>query len=492
MSEQNSYRRIIRSSSIFGMVQVAHILIAIIRSKALALLIGPAGYGIFGLLNSTIDLVRFSTGFGLETSSVKIISEAGNDKAALEHKAGIVVKLTVLTGLLGTLVTVIFSKYFSLLTFGDTGKTIAIMVIAVSILFQQVANGQIAVMQGMQYLVYLAKANLYGNLSGLLVTLPIYYFYGFDAIVPSIIIAAILNFFVSRYFYLKLGLKNSVTGTLRSTISNGRDMLYFGAMLSISGFLPILSNYIIQVFISHTSTLATVGLFTVGMALINSYVGILFTAMSAEYYPRLSAINKNLAEESKAVNQQSVIAMLAIIPIIVFFAGFSNFIIHLLFSEKFNTVVPMLIWAIVAMFFKAFSFSMGYVIITRGDSKVFLKTSVLFNAIYLLLLLGGFYFKGLEGVGMGLLIYYILHLIGVAIIINLRYGLKISDEVIKIFVSGLLICLATIVFNRTFSGTNGYLIFSVLLLISLGYSLYGINKRTSIRDIFGDLIKRIK
>ncbi|MCR5861928.1 oligosaccharide flippase family protein [Flavobacterium sp. J372] len=272
MSEQNSYKKIIRASSLFGFVQVGNILIAIVRSKVLALLVGPAGYGIFGLLNSTADLIRMATGFGLETSSVKIISESAQDAEQLQEKASVVLRLTIYTGIIGTLIAIVFSKYFSILVFGDISKTFAIIFIAISILFQQVANGQIAVMQGLQKLSFLAKANLYGNLAGLLITLPLYYIYKFDAIVPSIIIASVLNFGLSGYFYRKIK-PGYIQGNIKQTLKGGRDILYFGAMLSISSFLPILSNYIIQVFISNTSTLAVVGLFTISMALINSYVG---------------------------------------------------------------------------------------------------------------------------------------------------------------------------------------------------------------------------
>ncbi|MGV3460874.1 MAG: oligosaccharide flippase family protein [Flavobacterium sp.] len=491
MSEKNSYKNIIRSSSLFGIVQVAHILIAIIRSKALALLIGPAGYGIFGLLNSTTDLIRMGTGFGLETSSVKIISESAQDPAALRRKASLIIRLTVFTGTLGTIIAVIFSKYFSLLTFGDSGKTLAIALIAVSVFFQQVANGQIAVMQGTQKLNLLAKANLLGNLAGLLITLPLYFVYGFDAIVPSIIIAAVLNCIVSRYFYNKLNLGYS-GGNFRNTLVQGRDMLYFGAMLSISSFLPIFSNYVIQVFISNTSTIATVGLFTIGMALINSYVGILFTAMSAEYYPRLASIHNNRDEVGEAVNRQSVIAMLAIVPIIIFFLGYSSFIIRLLFSEKFNSVVPMLLWGVTAMFFKAVSFSMGYVIIARGDSKIFIKTSIMFNAIYLTLLTGGFYLYGLEGIGVGLLVYYAIHLTGMAAITTLRYRLHIDAEVVKVFITGFILCAIGITISNFYIYNYKEFLFACLLAVSMIYSFYEIDKRIHLKTIFKDYLNRGK
>jgi hypothetical protein len=51
---QSSYRSIMKATSVWG-VQVFYIVIAIVRSKIIAVLLGPAGMGIVGLLNSTTD-----------------------------------------------------------------------------------------------------------------------------------------------------------------------------------------------------------------------------------------------------------------------------------------------------------------------------------------------------------------------------------------------------------------------------------------------------
>ena len=77
MSEkQSEYRQVMKATSIFGGVQVFTILIGIIRSKFIAILLGPIGMGVFGLLSSTISMIASLTNFGLETSAVKDISAA--------------------------------------------------------------------------------------------------------------------------------------------------------------------------------------------------------------------------------------------------------------------------------------------------------------------------------------------------------------------------------------------------------------------------------
>ena len=55
--QQASYRQIMKATSLFGGVQVFQIIIAVVRSKFVAILLGPSGMGIVGLLTSTTGLV---------------------------------------------------------------------------------------------------------------------------------------------------------------------------------------------------------------------------------------------------------------------------------------------------------------------------------------------------------------------------------------------------------------------------------------------------
>ncbi|WP_050019956.1 oligosaccharide flippase family protein [Chryseobacterium sp. P1-3] len=81
MSEdKSSYKQIFKATSIFGGVQVFNILISIIRSKFIAVLLGPTGMGIAGLLLSTVTLMSSLTSFGLGVSSVKDIAAAHESK----------------------------------------------------------------------------------------------------------------------------------------------------------------------------------------------------------------------------------------------------------------------------------------------------------------------------------------------------------------------------------------------------------------------------
>ena len=74
----------LKATTLFGGVQVANILMALLRSKFIALFIGPAGMGIASLLMATLNVVLAITNLGLDRSGVKEIaayeSQSENDQ----------------------------------------------------------------------------------------------------------------------------------------------------------------------------------------------------------------------------------------------------------------------------------------------------------------------------------------------------------------------------------------------------------------------------
>lgn len=426
---KNTYQTILKATAIFGGVQVSSIIISIIRSKFLAILIGPSGYGIFSLLNSTIELIRTLTGFGLETSGVKKIVEAKETKnnQLLIENTSLLVRLGIITGIVGTTISIILSPLLSKFSFGNAEMTVAFLLISISILFKQITSSNNAIFQGLSELKLLAKSNLYGNVFGLLFTLPFYYYFHIKAIVPSIILTSFIHFIISFFYFKKLSLKKVKIENIDS-IRKGKEILFFGGLLTISSFLPLLSNYLIQIFINKLSGLEVVGVFSVGLIIINSYVGIVFNAMSTEYYPRLVKEISNKEKLIESINKQAIFTLLLITPIIILFLWWMPFIIKILFSTSFLNVIPFITWAIVAMIFKSVSWSFGMVIIAKADAKLFIKTALIFNTIYLLLCYFGYAFYGLEGLGLAFLMYFFIHLIGVLGVVKWQYEISLTKR----------------------------------------------------------------
>lgn len=489
--QKQSYRQVVKATSLFGGVKVFGILIAVLRSKVIALLIGAEGMGIASLFMSTLNMANGVTNLGLDKSAVKDISyarEKGNPEV-IDKTISILSRITWITGIVGTLLIMLTSPWLSELAFGNKEYTLLFIWVAISLLFIQLTNAKLAILQGIRKHKALAKANLLGNFLGLIGTLPLYYFFGIDAIVPAIVLSTLLSLVVTHYYTLKSEVRIQKIGS-KAAFSEGRSMIHLGIMLSISGLMSLLAAYILQVYISATGGVDQVGFYNAGFLILNTYVGLIFSAMATDYFPRLSGIVDDLKKVQQTVFEQAHVALLLISPIIVFFIAFAPQIIRILYSGEFDPAIVFVSWGILGMFFKAVSFSVGYIIIAKGDSNLFIKTTFSFNVILLTLNILGYTYYGLLGLGISFLIYFVIHFVAIQIITFYRYRFYFKLDFYWVFTACLIICGAAFLASFLEKPLLKYSLLVLLMLISVLYSFIQLNKKMDVVGLVKNYLKR--
>lgn len=491
--KRSSYLQILKTTSLFGSVHFLNIIISIIRTKFIALYIGPAGMGMVTLLNTTTNIISGITGMGIDTSAVKYISEnyKNEDLKSVSTIATIVKKLALYTGVLGTLITVFFSSWLSQITFGNTNHTLTFVYLSITLLFKQLSTGQLVLLQGLRKMRYLATANFYGNLLGLLISMPLYYLYKIDAIVLTIIISSLLSMFFSFYFSKKIKIINSNVSK-DELLKEGKAIIKLGIMLSMSGFLTLISTYLIQLYVAKTGGIEEVGFYNAGFTLLNSYVGVIFTVMSMDYFPRLASVCNDNDKIRISVNEQSFISVLIITPIIILFLCFIPLIIKTLYTPKFISISAMVCLGILGMLFRAVSWSMGYIIIAKGDSKIFIKTSLGFNFLSLILNVLGYYYYGLEGLGCSFLIYYFIHFLVLNIITKKSYDFYFDPGFYQLYIICILLCTCTFLILDLQYLVLKYSLMLVMVLVSITFVLYHLDKKMDLKKMLNSKIKNRK
>ena len=493
MEQKSSYRQIVKATSLFGGVQFFQIIISVVRSKFVAILLGPAGMGVVGLLTATTGLVAGLTNFGLGTSAVKNISEAKatNNNDRIATVITVVRRLVWITGILGALVTLALSPWLSQFTFGNKDYTIAFIWISITLLLNQLSTGELVVLQGLRKLQQLAKANVYGSFAGLVISIPLYYKFGEGGIVPVIIITAASTLFFTWLFTRNINTSiNRVSRT--TTVLEGKNMLVMGFMISMSGLISLMVAYIIRIFINRTGDVADVGFYSAGFTIINTYVGMVFTAMGTDYYPRLSLVASDDKLCKENINQQSEIALLILAPILITFLVFLNWAVILLYSSEFLSITQMVYWATLGIFFKALSWAVAFVFLAKGASKLFFWNELGGSIHGLVLSILGYHLGGLTGLGISFLVSYMIYFLQVFIIAKLKYNFSFNSSLLTIFLiqfSLAVICFAVVYLVKQ---PYFYLIGILLIAFSGWYSYKELEKRIGIREIIQKGIEKFK
>ena len=328
---KTDYRSIFKATSLFGGVQVFTILISIIRSKIVAVLIGTTGVGLVGLFGAGTSLIQSVTQLGLAQSAVRNVSEAfaSGNQERVNRVVTVLRSLVWITGLLGVLCVMIFSPVLSKTSFGNYDFTLSFIFLSVILLFNQLSGGQKVILQGTRKLKYLAHASVWGSLLGLIICVPLYYWLGTDGIVPNLILGAFTAMLLSWYFSRKVPY-TPVKLSVKEIFAEGGQMLKMGLAMSVSGILVALSAYILRSFINLQGGIDEVGLFQAGFAIMTTYVGMVFSAMGTDYYPRLSAVNHDNEKCRMIMNQQGEIGILILAPLILMCIVFVPLIVRIL------------------------------------------------------------------------------------------------------------------------------------------------------------------
>jgi len=491
MTEQrSSYRQIFKATSLFGGVQVFQILIGIVRVKFIAVLLGTAGVGIMGLLNAPLDLIVAITGLGISFSAVRDISAADGEleKSGLAKAIVLLRRWSWVTGLFGVLVTIAFAPLLSQWSFGNKEYTWAFIWLSTTLILGAISRGQTAVLQGTRRLKDLAKASVIGSALGLITSIPLYYWFGNEGIVPAIVISAITVLFLSWYFARKVEIE-PVQMTYKETFSSGMGMVKLGISMTIAGFIASLSRYILNAYISHNGGIEVVGLYNAGWGVVGQYTAVVFAAMATDYFPRLSAIHSDNGKVQELVRQQSETALLILTPLLSLLIIMMPVVVKVLYTKEF---LPMLMFTnltILGIHFKTLSWAMGYIYLAKSDSRIFLILEIIGGSIILGLNLLFYYLYGLNGLGISFIISYIIAILISFYVLKRRYQISFPANLyVKMIFT---YCFVILAFLTSFidDSLHRYLVGAVILVLATIYSVYKLNQLMDLKSFIEDKIQ---
>ena len=484
-NKRASYRSIMKGTVIFGGVQVFNILINVIRGKFVACLLGPEGMGISALFVSTTNIITQFTGFGLQLGSIKDISQAyeRHDKHTLSRIAKIFQHLMLLTGSIAGLISLLGASWLSSFTFGTEEYSWGFAGLSIMLFFSSISTAETTILQGTRQLKSLAKSSMFGAVGGLLIGVPLYYFFGTGGIVPAMVVAAIIVYIINRSYCNKLNLDNPKL-TFKEVIYEGRNMMSLGVIMMISTLIGAIVLYLINVFIKRYGNAADVGLYQAASSISNQYIGLVFSAMAVDYLPRLAAISTDNVKVREIVTNQLEIVMLVVTPLVIGIIVTAPLVVRLLLTHEFLPIVELLRLMGIGLFLKAFIYPIGYIAFSKGDKKVFFWMDGVFsNQITLLLSLLGYCFYGLNGLGIAFIIANILCIIVLMSVVYWRYSFCLSYKLIPMLGGlGSFVVLAYICFELFGESVFSYILGVIILIIVCVYSLVMLDKMLYIRE----------
>lgn len=480
--ETSGYKTAFKSTAIFGGVQLFTILLNVAKTKVIALLMGTVGFGIISIYNTMTSLISTTTNLGLQSSAVRDISItfANNDKNALAQKHLAIMRCVYITSFIGAILTIIFARQLSYGLFEDYTHVIEIRLLSTVVGLMGIYNANYAFLQGIRRIKDMAKSTIYGALATFLLSLPLYYFFRTDGIVWSLIIGAVATTIVSYYFALRYKLPE-ISQTWKDTYRIGKGTVQLGIAMSIGSISVLLVQFIIKAFIVRQGGVADVGLYQAGWAINASYLGMVFTAIAKDYFPRLSSIHEDNEKMGIMVNEQAEIAILILAPLISCLVLFIEPVVKLLYSIEFISIAPMAMWLLIGSLIKAGSWGISYIFLAKGNSKLYLFNELGIKLITVPSYLLGYHYFGLSGIGYAYTFIYCIFFLWVGLMSYKKFKIQYHKPFWKLF----FILLFTLLLLPL---TSNYLLKGIISLGIICFSLYHLNKRIQLISIIKGLL----
>lgn len=412
-----SKRNVLRYILAFGSVHGLNILIGLVRNKLVSWILGPGGMGIVSLYNSGIQLIQNATNLGIAQSGVRTLSQAQCD-AELSRLLTIVRSMTLATALLGIVIYALFAQMLM-------GSVWLAPVVGLAI----ITAGEVAVLKALKKLRKVALLSVWNVIAALLVSVPIYYVYGEDGIISSLLLLALVQMLITiGYSYTEYKPSWDVFSAkiLRDSKEDVRQLVVLGIAFVIAGILGSGAEFLIRAYLNIYGGNEAVGLYNAGYMMAFTYAGMAFAAFESEYFPRLSALcakETNKVEIRSTILRQIKMSLIIVIPMVAILIPLLPWIIPLLFSDKFVPAIPMAQITLVAMIARAVMLPIEYLPLAKGDSRSYLILEAVYDVLIALGVCMGYSLYGLEGTGIALVVACFFSMLVDIIYVKLKYSI---------------------------------------------------------------------
>jgi PST family polysaccharide transporter len=426
-------RGILKSSALIGASSLVNIALGAIRTKAMALMLGPAGVGLMGAFFMILELARSLSQLGIASSGVRQIAEASasGDERRVAVTNHVLKKVTVVCALLGAIALGAASGSVSELTFGTGQYTIGVALLSLALFVSVLTGAYVALLQGMRRIADQARVTVYSALIGTVLAVGIVYFAGAGGIVPALIAVAVASLALSWWYARKVRLAPVVM----QAGDTGREaalLLKLGLAFLASGLLALGAAYAVRTFVLRSFGLEAAGIYQAAWTIAGLYVGIALQALGTDFYPRLVGVAHDHPACNTTVNEQTQASLLMAAPGIIATISFAPLVIYVFYSAAFGGAAELLRWMCLGMALRIITWPVGYIIVAKNQQLVFFAVEVLWATFYVAATwwcMGAF---GLEGAGIAFMLSYVFHAFVVCPTARRMTGFRWSRENLRL------------------------------------------------------------
>lgn len=493
MTDDNSYRAILRSSAIIGAAQVVGVAGGLLRMKAVAVLTGPAGVGLVGLYTSLIQAAAIAAALGSDSAGTRQIATAHSDGRdfALGRTRRALFWGTLGLALIGLVGFFIAADWIARVLVDDQAQANQLRWLSLGVAISVLASYPTALLTGTRRIADIARIGIGASIFGSLLACAAILIWGKDGLLAVVLLPPAVTLFLGYVAIRRLGPAGGRAPSLREIVVEWKGLARLGLAFTLTGVMSLLGHLLVRVFVQRELGTEALGHFQAAWTVSATGLGLVLGAMGTDYFPRLSAVISDPARAVRLVNEQTEVGLLLCAPLLLALLGFAPWVIELLYSAEFAPATDILRFQLLGDLLKVLSWPLGFVLVARGAGSTFVVTESIGTALLIALVGVGIPLIGLEATGVAFLITNAFYLPVVWWFGGRPIGFRWSRSV-KLLAIALIATAVIVDLSSRFSAPLGAVSGGIGVLAFGGFAIIRLSHRAEAVGPLGKLVKVAK
>ena len=380
----------------------------------MALLLGAAGVGFVGQLNSFFLLLANFTSLGNNVGVTRLAAafQVQGEKDRISRLLFTVSRSIIAFVVLCVLLGMLFSHTLSKWVLSDEKYFLFIVITLIGLPFTVSYNLFRSFFTGLLEIRTYVISGVMSALVGLILLLPLIYFFNLAGAVWHIAVMAMASLLIAHCFLNKLKKRHQINTKAGERFDRAMlgEILKFGAASLTATTSLYAANLMVRMIILNHLGFAQAGIYAAMLQLSNQCVMLVLDSINTYCYPRLSGLQaqRDIIYE---LNEIMRLTLTLVTPIIVLFVLCKEAIIVILLSHEFMPVCSLIGLQLLGDALKAVGWSIGVSLLPLKKLKAFAAIdvgwSILFISLSALLVPA----KGLTGALIAYLTAFVFHVV---------------------------------------------------------------------------------
>jgi polysaccharide transporter, PST family len=407
---------LIKTSILTAISTIIKVISAFFINKVIALYVGPSGLAVVGQLQNFISIITTFSNGAIANGVVKYAAEY----QTIEKKQKIFSSSIVISLVCSLLISILlfgFSEHLSEFILKDVQYSSVFVVFGLTVFLFALNTILMSILNGQKEIKKYVLVNIVNSLFSLVLTSFLIMQLNLIGALYALVVNQSVIFFVTLAFVVKSSwfkFEHFKQGLDKESL----DKLSKYSLMAITSVIAVsTSQLVVRNYIGENLSWDDAGYWQGVWYISTMYLMVITTSLSVYYLPKLSEIQDKTELKKEIFNGYKIIMPIVIVMSLIIFL-LKEYIVLIAFSDKFIPMMELFAWQLVGDVIKIVSWLLGYLLLAKAMTRIFIYTEVGFSLLFALL---SIYFVdtfGLVGVTYAFALNYSIHLITMIFILR--------------------------------------------------------------------------